>query len=296
MRELRNRDPHIFRHITVRTVESRLWLTPNSTVRKLIGGVVARYQEIYKIEIYAYNFLGNHYHLLIKAPHSNTDEFCENVNREISRRINYLYKRQGPLWSRRYVDQQVVTDEDLLECFLYITTNACNHGLVQDQRDWGGLHSAQHAIDEKDRKFSFYHYSNNDEPITTHKLKLFPLPHYMRISKNTRKKIISKLINDRIKQISNERKAKFLGKQEVKNQDPGTKPRKSKKSKKGQFYCKCYEKILEMKKAYKEIRRQYDDASFHYRLGQVGIAFPINTFLPPLHRTPRCKPFCPLPA
>ncbi|MCB9030042.1 MAG: hypothetical protein H6619_03250 [Deltaproteobacteria bacterium] len=84
MRELRNRDPEIYRLITIRTVESRLWITPNSKTRKLIGGIVGRYQEIFGIEI---------------------------------------------------VDQQILGDKDLLECFLYVETNATNHGLIEDPKD-----------------------------------------------------------------------------------------------------------------------------------------------------------------
>jgi len=81
-----------------------MWITPSSNVKKLIGGIIARYQEFLQIEIYAYCILSNHLHLLIKSPNGNTDEFCENVNREIARRLNWKHHREGQFWSRRYDD------------------------------------------------------------------------------------------------------------------------------------------------------------------------------------------------
>ena len=49
MRPIRNRDPETYRLITIRTSEARLWLTPSSNVAKLVGGVLARYQELLEI-------------------------------------------------------------------------------------------------------------------------------------------------------------------------------------------------------------------------------------------------------
>ena len=52
---------------------------PTAKNTKLIGGIIARYQELLGVEIYAYTILSNHIHLLIKAPRGNSDEFIENI-------------------------------------------------------------------------------------------------------------------------------------------------------------------------------------------------------------------------
>jgi REP element-mobilizing transposase RayT len=75
MRPIRNSDPYIYRLITIRTDEARLWMVPSNSVRELIGGIIARYQEIFKVEIFAYCVLSNHYHLLVRALKGNIDEF-----------------------------------------------------------------------------------------------------------------------------------------------------------------------------------------------------------------------------
>lgn len=292
MRQIRNKDPEVFRLITTRTVESRLWLVPNSRTRKLFGGILARYQEIFSIEIYAYIFLGNHYHLIIKAPKSNTDEFIENVNREISRRINWFHKKEGPLWSRRYVDQQIITENDLLECFLYVTTNSARHGLTKDPHDWPGLCSINHVVHEQDRRFSFRHYT--DSRITHHRLRISVLPQFKKMPPETRKLHISKLLQQRMLEINAERGDKFLNLEEIKDVSPGEKPASTKKTPKASFYSKCAKTIMETRKALKELRAIYSEASFRYRLGEKHVDFPKFTFLPPLHRRPRLNKFCPV--
>lgn len=57
---LRNRDPEIYRVITVRTVRGEMWIMPNSKNTRSIGGILARYQELLGIETYAYAVLSNH--------------------------------------------------------------------------------------------------------------------------------------------------------------------------------------------------------------------------------------------
>ncbi len=128
---LRNKDPNIYSIVTLRTEGAHPWLRPGKDVNKVIGGVLARYSEIFEVVIYVYAFLSNHYHLLTKSPKSNADEFLENVNRELARRLNWKYHRSGKFWSRRYSEQEVPNEDDLLGAFLYITTNPTRHGMVE---------------------------------------------------------------------------------------------------------------------------------------------------------------------
>lgn len=298
-RPIRNRDPGSYRIITIRTVEARLWLTLSANVKKLIGGIIARYQELLGIEIFAYCILRNHLHLLIKAPLSNTDEFCENVNREIARRINWKYRREGPLWGRRYDDQEVLSEEDLLEGFLYVTTNPTRHGLLRDSSKWPGLNSFEHALNEKDRIFSFYHYSalDDERKVTSHRLKLSVLPQFAALPKDKRTKLLRELLDNRMQQIAKEREAKGLGFLELEQllaQEPGSQPISISRSPRPPCYTKCKELRKQFRKLLRERMQHYSDASFRYRLGDSEVPFPEYSFKPPLHRRPRLVPFKPL--
>ena len=299
MRPIRNTDPSIFRIVSIRTCEARLWMIPSRNLRKLLGGILARYQEIFRIEIYAYFFLTNHFHLLLRAPYGNLDEFCENLNREIARRMNWKLKREGRFWSRRYDDIPLGREEDLLEAFLYVTTNATRHGLIENSEEWPGLHSFSHAINEKDRVFSFTHYSATDGmPRTTqHTLKLSILPQMESLTRAERAIKLRELLGERIKMYKDERKANnqgFLGLEGVIAQEPGNVPINVSRSKRPSCYTTCKDTWIRFRKFVRERIAHYREASFDYRRGILDAVFPEFSFKPPLHRLPRIRPFTPI--
>lgn len=274
-----------------------MWLMPTAKNRKLIGGIIARYQELLGINIYAYTVLSNHLHLLIRAPRGNADEFAENVNREIARRINWKYGRSGSLWARRYAEQEVLDDEeDLLEAFVYTTLNCTRHGILADSSEWKGLHSYNHSLSEKDRLFSFTHYSELDEygvpKKTTHALTLTPLPHFESLSQKVRRKKILSLLTERAHLMHEERGEKpYLGQFKIDEQVPGEVPHKMSKSPRPSCYSKCAKRIREYLRSRRELIERYAYASIQFRLGNLLTPFPEHTHRPPLHRRPRLKPF-----
>ncbi len=297
---LRNKDPELFRLITLRTDEARLRLRPSKDVNKVVGGVLARYAEIFKIQIYAYIFLSNHYHILIRSPLSNTDEFLENVNREIARRINWKLHRSGAFWSRRYSEQIVPTDSDILSAFLYVTTNATRHGLVADPAQWPGVSSYQQSLTEKAVTYPFYHYSavREQDRVTHHSIELTPIPQFEALSKEERIRKVKVLIDERRDQYVKERTAErggYLGAEKVKGQDPNSQPQSISKSPRPPCYTQDPSLMAEFKHA-EELRREaYHECSARFRLGNLTIEFPKFSYRPPLHRKPRLHPFAPLP-
>ena len=225
MRSPRDKNPEAFRLITNRTCEGRLWISPTSNVKKTIGGIISRYQEIFDIELFAYSILGNHLHLIARAPQSNIDEFCENVNREIAKRMNWRNKREGKFWQKRYSDLPILSEDDLLEAFLYVTTNPTKHGLVANSQDWPGLISYDHCLTEKDRRFSFNHYSG-ERRVTKHALKLSVLPAFKKLSKEAQREKIKKRLEERGGVIAKEGGKAFLGLSALLDQIPDERPDK----------------------------------------------------------------------
>ena len=117
-RPLRDRDPENYHLVTVRTEEARIWMLPCKKLNTILGGIIARYQELLNITIYTFCVLGNHLHIALKAPDQNLDFFMENVLREFARRVNKYNDRSGHFWSRRYDDQVILSEEDLLQAYL----------------------------------------------------------------------------------------------------------------------------------------------------------------------------------
>ena len=295
---LRDRDPEAYRLVTIRTLRGELWMPPTRKIRRLIGGIIARYQEKLEIEIYAYVILSNHLHLLIKSPKSNTDEFMENVNREITRRINWQFRREGSLWGRRYSEQHVLTEDDLVEAFLYINTNMCRHGLVDTPSKWRGLHSAEQVVSERSRRFSFYLYSKKDllgRPVKeTHYLKLSILPQFQELTQKRRKQKMRLLLDSRVRDIREGREKNgqgFLGVRKLLEQEPGDVPKNVSKSTRPSCYTKCKVALKKFLRERKRLRELYAECSIRFRLGDLSVRFPEHTYKPPTHRAPRRKAF-----
>jgi REP element-mobilizing transposase RayT len=298
---LRTKDPSLYRLITIRTVRAEMWLMPTPKNAKLIGGILARYQELLGIELYAYTVLSNHIHLLLRAPRGNSDEFAENINREIARRMNWKYHREGPLWGRRYSEQVVLDDEDdLLEAFLYVTLNPTRHGLVKDASNWRGLNSFHHSLrDLTPRPFHFTHYSRKNEegiPLkTTHSLTLTPLPQFQEMSAKARGRKVKSLLYSRLREYWEKRgDTPYLSTELIEQQLPGDTPKRVSRSPRPHCYTKCAHRLREYLQERRLLIARYAEASFQFRLGKLDTQFPAFTFKPPLQRAPRRAPFRPV--
>ena len=80
-RPLRDTEPNKLRLISCRTARSELLLVPCSEINNIVGGVLAKYSNLYKINIYEAVVLSNHYHLLLDTEvEGNVSLFEENIN------------------------------------------------------------------------------------------------------------------------------------------------------------------------------------------------------------------------
>ncbi len=299
---IRDTDPNKIHLVTIRTQQAALLLRPGLGLEEILGGIVARYQEQFKTEVYAYNFLGNHYHILARGSEDFLWKFAQGVNREIARRVNYIRYREGKFWGRKYDDQIVVEVQDATEAFLYITTNATHHGLVSHPIEWPGLNSYWQSLTERSKKYAFTHYTEYSKALrkarrrkevvrvedfqTIHTLSLTPLPEFKGLSSRQRISKLKTLIEERIKRITADRKNQgqtaFLGRDAVLAQDPFQTPMKSKRSPRPLCYTKSFTAKLIFMEEYFSTLANYKEASIKFRSGQLDTEFPPHTIKPPL--------------
>ncbi len=297
---LRTQDPSAIFFVTIRTEGQAFYLRPSKDVNETIGGIIARYQEIFGIEIFCFVIMSNHMHFVLKAPHGRLDEFMENVNREIARRINHKLKRRGKFWSHRYRAQVILDDSDLIEAFLYTVTNPVKHGGAVHSKDWPGLCSYNQNITERKITYSFIHHSQIDKEkrITYHDLVITPLPQFKEESKDNRIRKIFELLEVRIFNLVKSRSLAgrgFLSLDKVKAISPFDTPSIKKYSSAGSCYSKNPTILREHKRSEAYRRMLYTLASRKFRLGLLNTVFPEFTFKPSLSRKPRSKPFVLLP-
>jgi len=129
MRALRDTTPGTIHKISIRTEGETFFLHPGEELNDIVGGIIARYQSIFNIKIYAVCVLSDHYHILAQATSPNLWRFAGNVNREIAKRVNRFRGRRGHFWGRRYDDLVTIEEVDALHGYCYILNNPTHHGL-----------------------------------------------------------------------------------------------------------------------------------------------------------------------
>jgi len=92
--------------------------------------------ERFKIDIYAYVLMENHYHLLIKTPEANLSKAMQWFGTTYTRRFNLLNDRDGHLFQGRFKSIIVENDTYLLGLSYYIHRNPLRAGLVDRLSDF----------------------------------------------------------------------------------------------------------------------------------------------------------------
>lgn len=301
----RNTSPDYARHISIRTEGAALFLLPDAQVNQIVGGVIAKYQELFSIVLYAYTVLGNHIHILAQAPEKNLWKFEQAVNREVAKRINRLRNRRGHFWERRYDEQMVAERSDIIEALVYVVLNAVNHGLVEHPVLWPGLNCYQQLLDGKDRTYRFTNFTayqkakrkaarsggrvNIRDYQTEHTLRLSPVPQFVELTQEERRVEIQKLITERVLKIKKDRKAAgqgFLGREAVLRQKFTDLPRSVKRRPRPICYTKSWEAKREFMSWYFAWLESYRAASREFRRGHFYVRFPENCLMPPFHYLP----------
>ena len=97
--------------ITTRTLHERLLLAPVSPLPEITLGVLGRAQRLTGVEIHAFTFLSNHYHLLATVHDARQlARFVGFLNSNLAREAGRIHGWRHKLWADRY-RAIVVTDE-----------------------------------------------------------------------------------------------------------------------------------------------------------------------------------------
>lgn len=300
-RPIRNTNPDWIHHISCKVFQDRLLLTPSTLIENTIGGILARYHEYFGVEIFAYSFLGNHYHLIVRAPRRNLWQFMQALNREIAKRVNHLRGRFGTFWLRRYDDQIIVTKADLIACLRYVVCNPVLHGLIDHPKNWPGLNCYWQLINGTERAFTFTNFTayrkaantptrngrllRIEEFQTTHVLRLTPPPDYAEDGKKWSHSDLIREIEDGIVSAcatAHAERKQFLGRKAVLRQDPESRPVAVKRSQRPVCYTKTISGLRTFLTWFEPWLHAYRRASTLFRAGNLLTVFPPDSLPPPL--------------
>ena len=134
--------PNNLHFITTR-VQEGLPFVPTQYMNMILLGIVARAQELYKVRVCAFLWMGNHLHMLIivDTPQDAAD-FINRIKTEASHAVNILLGRtQHSVWCSRYDSPPVLTPGDAVAKFAYIYANPAQADLETTISKYPGLSS-----------------------------------------------------------------------------------------------------------------------------------------------------------
>jgi REP element-mobilizing transposase RayT len=88
--------------------------------------------RLWKVEIYAYCLMDNHYHLLLSTPTVGLSRAMRHLDGIYTQRVNRVHHRDGPLFRGRYKAILIDAEEHFLSVVRYIHKNALAAGVVSE--------------------------------------------------------------------------------------------------------------------------------------------------------------------
>jgi REP element-mobilizing transposase RayT len=136
-----------FHFITNRCVQEQFLLLPTEQNKALITEWMARALTFVggKIEIHAFIFLSNHFHILLRDTGGQVARFMGYFQGNLAKAVNEKLGRKGVFWGREYDDMLIGSDEDYLNRYAYTLCNAVKAGLVDEAAQWPGFSSLDMA-------------------------------------------------------------------------------------------------------------------------------------------------------
>ncbi len=109
-------------HVTCRGNDRKDIFADDHDRRRFIS-LLQRSSEIYQVSVVAFVLMRNHFHLLVRTPRANLQEFMRHFNISYTSAFNRRYNRTGHLYQGRYKSFLIDADSYLLEVSRYIHLN-----------------------------------------------------------------------------------------------------------------------------------------------------------------------------
>ena len=184
-----------------KTVQGRFLIPATDEARVLILGVIARALAMYPaIELYAFTFLSNHYHLLAAARDGRSmSRFINYLNSNVALEMSRLTGWSGPFWAKRATTTAIVDDDALLQRLHYVMSQGVKEGLVSEVLEWTGASSSPGLLGDltlsgvwinRDRETRANKRQRSGEPRTFREkltITLSPLPQWRHLDAATRR-------------------------------------------------------------------------------------------------------------
>jgi len=298
-RRIRFVPPGSLVEVTCRTVQGRLLLRPSPILRDLTLGVLARAARLYPVEVHAFAFLSNHFHLLLTvADAQRLAAFMGYLNSNLAREAGRLIRWREKFWGRRYQAILISSEESCqVGRLLYILSHGAKEGLVASPAEWPGAHCAPfllsgQAVRGRWINHTLEHRANRKgivlesrDLVEEETLELTPLPCWAHLEKDRYRARVAEMIErvegDAARTIA-ETGQPVAGRAFVERQDPRLEPNRIKKGPAPLAHAFSRQVRREIREAYSLFLTAYRRASDRFRQGALDACFPDGSFPPAL--------------
>ena len=285
--------------VTCRTVHSRFLLRPGPLLNEIIVGALGRAQRLYPLEICAFVFASNHFHLLARAEDSERlARFMGYFNSKLAREVARSTGWRDKVFSRRY-QAILVSDEEEAQVgrLAYILSHGCKENLVARPQDWPGVHCVNALLTGEPIEGTWFDRTKEWEArrrgeefgarqfADTEVVNLSPLPCWRHLAGQRYRERIAELVEAIIAQAAARRAAtgiEPLGAVEILRQQPFSQPAKTKKSPAPLVHAASKRVRTEIRIAYAWFARAFREAAEYLRAGDRLARFPLGSFPPGL--------------
>ncbi|MGE5232493.1 MAG: transposase [Acidobacteriota bacterium] len=298
-RRIRYFRPGSLVEVTTRTFQSRLLLRPGAALSEIILGILGRAQCLYDLQIHAFVFLSNHYHLLCSPtdPQQLASFMCF-FNSNLAREAGRLHAWNGKLWSRRY--QAIPVSGELaaqVARLRYLLAHGTKEGLVLTPSAWPGVHCLHALLDDAQLRGLWFDRSTEYEArrrglevcahdfATLETVTLTPLPCWHHLSAPEIRTRIAELVEGierDARRLQRETGRDPLGPDFVLCQNPHLEPLRSKRAPAPFVHAASRKARKALLDAYRIFLAAYRTASERLRSGDLSASFPSFCFPPPL--------------
>lgn len=296
-RPLRHFSPGDTVEVTIRTVQGRFLIRPSDEMNEIILGILGLVLVRFGLQIHAFVFMSNHYHLIVTIPDALAlARFECFLNGNLAKEACRLHGWKDKLWSRRYRAIPILDDVAMVDRLRYLLSHGCKEGLVERPIDWPGVSSLSSMLSGTPERGYWFdrtaeYTQGADERgdryayATPHEVVLSPLPCWAHLSETKQRDQIEDLVEEIVAATGArniEDRHTPPGPSHILRQNPESRPERPKRSP----APPCHTSIYSLKKlfiaAYYTFLDAYHEASIRFRSGDLDTEFPADCFPPPL--------------
>jgi hypothetical protein len=274
-------------------------LRPSAALNEIILGILGRAQQTYGVQICAFSFLANHFHLLLVVDTAKQlSEFMGYVNSNLAREAGRLHQWREKFWARRYRAIVISAEEGAQRNRLkYILAHGAKEGLVEHPRQWPGVHSIRALLEDEplegywfDRTLEYAARRRGKEHgrlefATRYAVTLSPLPCWAHLSAEQQRRRIADVVSE-IEQETARRRMETgrvpPGADVIRRQNPHEQPQISKKSPAPLFHAVSERVRKDLYAAYAGFLAAFREAAEKWRSGDRTAIFPVGCYPPAL--------------